>query len=279
MPRTPTDATRFTATHPHISSQPSAFASNPTPSSSPTSQNPSKQPPSRIAHLAGPAPENETPQQKILRLRRAAAAARQTPEHNFDRAVRIGRVWADRVHRVTAWGLIGLTGVCGVVAAVGITDMLVHNRNRRNEWLAQKRLESARDLEVARRDLERGVANEEQVLLINRERVRVEAEEAKKRQPGLFKRVFGGGDEEGKEGEALVRFKDGGGEGEGKGMLGAAEETVQAVEARVQSERRSGERVTEVLRPMGGPLDREAEAATKAVVGTGESWTSWLTGR
>lgn len=31
-------------------------------------------------------------------------------ESQFDQVVRVGRVWADRAHRTTAWGLIGLTG-------------------------------------------------------------------------------------------------------------------------------------------------------------------------
>lgn len=56
------------------------------------------------------APSGETPQQKIARLRAAAAMARTGKESTFDSVVRVGRKWADRAHRVTAYSLIGLTG-------------------------------------------------------------------------------------------------------------------------------------------------------------------------
>lgn len=160
------------------------------------------------------------------------------------------------------------------MAAVGITDMLVHNRNRRNEWLAQKKMESARELAEAKRDMAVGRASEDQILLVNRERVKMEAEDAKKRRPGVFKRVFGGGEAE----EAGEKVRESVVEG-GRAVLGATEEGVQVVEQRVKALGRSGEGVAETVRPIGGPLDREAELASRAVVNTGKSWTSWLTGR
>jgi len=91
MPRSASDATRFTATGPYAAAKtPAASSSIP---------------------IGKAAPRNETPQQKIARLRAAAAQARAGQETGFDKTVRVGRRWADRAHRVTAWSLIGLTGM------------------------------------------------------------------------------------------------------------------------------------------------------------------------
>lgn len=90
MARSASDATRFTATGPTAYTKP---ASN-----------------STIQHLGRGAIPGETPQQKITRLRAAAAAARAGKESNFDRVVRTGRKVADKAHRFTAYTLIGLTG-------------------------------------------------------------------------------------------------------------------------------------------------------------------------
>lgn len=91
MARSASDATRFTATTPTASSKPIA-------------------PSTTIKNLGRGAIPGETPQQKIFRLRAAAAAARAGKESQFDKVVRVGRRWADRAHRATAYSLIGLTG-------------------------------------------------------------------------------------------------------------------------------------------------------------------------
>jgi len=58
-----------------------------------------------------PAPANETPQQKVARLRELARRAKlDKGTSSFDRVVSGGRVWADRLHRITTFGLIGFTG-------------------------------------------------------------------------------------------------------------------------------------------------------------------------
>jgi hypothetical protein len=93
MVRSAKDATRFTATTPYASAKPQGqFTPAP-------------------VHMGQAAPSGETPQQKIARLRAAAARARTGKESNFDAVVRVGRRWADRAHRVTAYSLIGLTGM------------------------------------------------------------------------------------------------------------------------------------------------------------------------
>ena len=275
MPRSPSDATRFTATGPYASSSPNIPSGQQPPSSQPTRG-------SQIS-FGAPAPENETPQQKIARLRAAAAQSRQSREPGVDKMIRIGRSVADRAHRITAISLIGLTVVTGMVATAGITDMLLHNRRRRNEWLAEKQAQSARDLREAQGALARGEASEDQMLLINRERAAREAEEDRRNRPGVWKRatgwLFGGLAKEEQKGGRLGF--GGEGKGEGEVLLGEKEDkgVLQAVEEKVEENRRTGERVEEVLRPLGGPLDRQADAAARSVSQNSKSWSSWITGR
>lgn len=267
MARSSTDATRFTATGPYAASSPS-FSSNPATTSGPQ------------INFGAPAPIGETPQQKIARLRAAAALAKSGAlrETSFDRVVRVGRVWADRAHRVTALGLIGLTVLSTMVAAAGVTDMILHNRRRRTEFLEAQQAKSATDLAAAKVALEAGQVTEDQILLINRDRAAMEAEEAKRNRPGIFKRMTGSlfGDlsaEEQKGGrlgagarEAAITPKE--------EMLGEREDrgVLQAVQEKVEQNRRTGERMEETVRPLGGPLDREAERASSAILSSSKSW-------
>ncbi|CAK1359837.1 hypothetical protein CB0940_05973 [Cercospora beticola] len=277
MARSPSDATRFTATGPYASSTFTSSAPGATTSS-------------RINF--GSAPANETPQQKIQRLRAAAALAKQGRETTFDKTVRIGRVWADRAHRFTALSLIGLTILSGAVATAGVTDMILHNRRKRKEWLAQKQIEHARELAIATQAASQGTATEDQMLLINRERNARQAELEKQNRPGMFKRA------------SNWLFKDLSKEEQKGGRLGAAsasaaaagtiaEKTefaaeevkeearhvLQAVEDKVDQHRRQGEKVPEMLVPAGGPLDRQAQVAVDNATQSGKGWYSWLTGR
>lgn len=276
MPRSPNDATRFTATQPYMASKPSEAAAA---ASNPSTVSPAASSRSQIDF--GTAPPNESAQQKIARLRAAASSARRGKETGFDKAVRVGRVWADRAHRVTAIGLIGLTVVAGVVATAGITDMLMHNRRRRNEWLAEKQAQSAAELLEARKAQSKGIVTEDQMLLINRERAKEAAEEEKRNRPGMFKRagsyLFGGLSQEeqkgGKLGAAVSQAEEKVfGKESQEGVLGQVKE-------QVESRRRAGERVEGIVKPFGGPLDRQAEAAVTAAVDKSKSWTSWAFGQ
>lgn len=96
MPRSASDATRFTSTTPHAAKP---FY--------PASANPGQ------ALGRSTAPAGETPQQKVRRLRAAASRAKEAHLTTFDKVVVNGRVWADRAHRFTALTLIGITGMCG----------------------------------------------------------------------------------------------------------------------------------------------------------------------
>ncbi|KAI5782634.1 hypothetical protein EDC01DRAFT_664348 [Geopyxis carbonaria] len=100
MPRSVADATRFTPTGPHAS---------------------------------------ETPQQRVARLRSAAREAKATREAGtlMDRIVERGRYVADKAHRITALTLIGATVVAGGITVFAITDLMLHNRRKRAERLAE----------------------------------------------------------------------------------------------------------------------------------------------
>lgn len=98
--RSPADATRFTSTGPHASHQFTRSASASTTSPKPSSKLPGGDP--------GAVP-GETPQQRIARLRQAATKAKMENITLMDKLYVHGRVWADRLHRATALGLIGAT--------------------------------------------------------------------------------------------------------------------------------------------------------------------------
>lgn len=166
--------------------------------------------------------------------------------------------------------------------------MLMHNRRRRNEWLAEKQAQSAAELLEARKAKSMGTITEDQMLLINRERVREAAEAEKKNEPGMFKRagsyLWGGLEKEeqkgGKLGAAAAKAEEAA-QPVKEQLLGSNEDpgVLKAVEQKVASHRREGEKVEEIVKPLGGPLDRQAESAANAVASSGKSWTSWLTGR
>ncbi|KAF2167855.1 hypothetical protein M409DRAFT_22002 [Zasmidium cellare ATCC 36951] len=270
MARSPSEATRFTSTGPYAST----FTGNPGATSAGTQID------------FGSAPAGETAQQKIARLRAAAALAKRGNESSFDKTVRVGRKWADRAHRVTALGLVGFTVLSAAVATAGITDMLLHNRRRRNEWLAEKQAESARELAIAKQALDQGRASEDQMLLINRERVAEEAAEAKMNKPGIIKRttswMFGGLSQEEQKGGRLGAAASGSQSASDEvrqissSLADEGKSVLQAVSNNVESHRREGEAVQELINPAGGPLDRRAQAVADAA---SRSWTSWITGR
>jgi hypothetical protein len=92
MARSAADATRFTQTTPHAYSRGAASGTT-----------------INIANASVP-PPNETPQQKVTRLREAARKARLGQESASDRWITSGRRFADRAHKVTVTGLVGLSG-------------------------------------------------------------------------------------------------------------------------------------------------------------------------
>lgn len=144
-------------------------ASRPSSTPSPSAESPPRSTPS----------PNETPQEKVARLRAAARLAReQASSSPLERAIEGGRVWADRAHRFTAFGLILFAGVTVVVAAYGTTSLIAHNRRQKRAWV-ERELDR---LDAARQAFLRGDATAEQLHLLEQERAGDEMEAARKRE-------------------------------------------------------------------------------------------------
>ena len=265
MARSPQEATRFTATGPHVS-RPSGT------SFSPSSPLPGG---SRLRLNANPPPPDETPQQKIARLRAAAALANRRHETRFEKTVRIGRVWADRAHRMTVVTIVGFSILTAVVTAVSVTDAILHNRRRRDEWYAQKRAQRASQLAEAISAADEGTATAEQIQVLNRERAAL----AEKERPGAFQRakewLYKGRSLEERRGGRL-------------GVATAAQESwlaredmglLQGVEAKVEERDAFPQKQGNARVSRGGPLDREAQAMVDQLSNAGSVWRSWATGR
>lgn len=189
---------------------------------------------------------------------------------------------------MTAITLIGFTVVSAVVATAGITDMMLHNRRRREEWFAEKQAESAREFAVAKQAEAHGVATEDQILLINRANVAMQAEAAKQNRPGIFKRAgtwLGLSDEEKKGGrlsQAAASTTESVADAVQEGAASVAQEgrgVLKAVEQKVEENRRHTEHLQQTANPTGGPLDRQAQLAVDSVSSRTRSWTSWIGGR
>src|SRR2546423_6565180 len=98
--------TRFTSTSPYAASKPPASS---TVSYQPPS--PRSQVSTNSSFINGSGSE-ETPKEKVARLRAAARAAKAKQSMSvLDRMIDRGRVWADIGHRVVTYGLIGFTGM------------------------------------------------------------------------------------------------------------------------------------------------------------------------
>src|ERR1700712_3811204 len=78
------------------------------------------------------------------------------------------------------------TAIAGVVVAISLGDMVIYNRRKRNEWYIVQQELHKRDLLAARSAMSQGTANEDQILLINQERLREEADLEKVQKKGMF---------------------------------------------------------------------------------------------
>lgn len=91
MSKSPKESTRFTATGVWAHTRPGGRATT--------------------LQFADPAPKNETPQQKVKRLREAANRAKMAQVTRWDYMYMYGRMAADATHRFTVYGLIFATGM------------------------------------------------------------------------------------------------------------------------------------------------------------------------
>lgn len=184
--------------------------------------------------------------------------------------------------------------------------MILHNRRKRSAFYAEQRsLYATRLLDAIETERSGLPLDEDQTLILNRERARVQAEEAKKERSwgtsikGLF---VGGlkpaddvdihvvpteaeilekiGVSQMKVLEAADGLREGqlagsqaGGESDGL-RQGETRMEGQGVLQAVEEKRREGERELEARGVRGGPLDRVAEEAVEKVAGKG-GWFTW----
>lgn len=194
-----------------------------------------------------------------------------------------------------------MTAIASVVVAVSLGDMLVHNRRKRNEWMLVQQELHQRELALARQSLAQGTANEDQMLLINRERAKEEAELIKLNKKGVLARakeaLFSGMDKEEVKGGSFGKLKDGEMRvsaagtvtrpATGEGVLRAVQDTVQEGKERLLEGK---ERLIEgkdyikaeikqhsPAKPViGGPLDQYAQKAASDAASSTKGWTNWV---
>lgn len=112
MSRSAADATRFTATGPYASSKPGAPGSG-APYKLPSFMSKNNSSSSGSNPSQGPAGDpQETPKQKVERLRAQAKASRMAQSTSrFDRFVDTGREVANKAHKVMVYSLITASGM------------------------------------------------------------------------------------------------------------------------------------------------------------------------
>ncbi|QDS75587.1 hypothetical protein FKW77_006221 [Venturia effusa] len=258
-------------------------ATSPVATAKPTPKN------TRIA-IGGPAPPGETPLQKVARLREAARKAKAANESPAERLIEKGRLWADRAHRFTTLSLIGFTAIAGVVVAISLGDMIVYNRRKRNEWYVVQQELHKRDLLAARAAMSEGTANEDQILLLNQERLREEAEAEKLQKKGMFAKakesIFGTEKKEEKRGGTMgitgitgITGRDT--QKEDLGVVKAVQEKVAEGKEKVKSldVRPADQNAVQAHAPKtisGGPLDQIAEKVAESASKTTKSWADWI---
>ena len=173
--------------------------------------------------------------------------------------------------------------------------MIIYNRRKRNAFYAEQRIYLKHRLAEAIEAAAKGTADEDQMLLLNRERAADEADAARKARKGVwgsFKALFSteGMKQEETQGGLDVLGEEGlrkmGAEAEASGAAETAQPIKsQGVEvaqgtilAAVEEKRREGEKELEKKSLQGGPLDQIAEQAADATKAKG-GWTSWITSR
>ena len=317
MSRSAADATRFTATSPHAYSKPSTLRSTGvntfSPSSAPRSQTQLPNA-SQTFQFRGSGGPSETPAQKVARLRAQHEASKLGQITTWDKIVIRGRVWADKAHRITTMSLIGFSGkwklrqehylsitnhmvytvICTLVTVFSLGDMVVYNRRKRNAFYAEQRMLLQQRLAEAREAAATGTADEDQTLLLNRERAAEEAEAARKARKGptaYLKALFSTEGLKKEETDSALNhlgeegLRKMGEEASDNGVLvevgaqtrkqsGEPESNQSNILNLVNDQRREGEREAESRGAPGGPLDKVAERTAEAVK-PNKGWNPW----
>ena len=182
--------------------------------------------------------------------------------------------------------------ISGGVAVFSLGDMIIYNRRKRKVFFEEQHMLLQQRLAEARVAAAHGTADEDQMLLLNRERAAEEAEQVRKRKKGLWNAFKGLFNIEGLSEEDRGSKLDLLGE-EGLRKMGTESSEPKSVEGlsapkeekpslgiiqAVEDKRRDGERELQERGMKGGPLDTIAEQAITAGKSKG-GWTSWMTSR
>ncbi|KAL4866377.1 hypothetical protein BDV12DRAFT_187451 [Aspergillus spectabilis] len=263
MSRSAADATRFTATGPYASSKPSTapyklpgFLAN-------SNSN------SKSENNGSDGNRQETPKEKVERLRAQARAARLAQSTSrMDSVVDFGRRFANKAHKGMVYTLITASGICGVLTVYSMVSLTLYNRRQRALWI-EKELQTLQDAKTA---YVNGTAKPEQLELLKKEKigeiVKQKREEEKAQRPwNKAKAYLLGGLKN--EDTPTPKATDVNVESNKLGVLNAlsiaGSEPVQAS--------------LSTPAPAPGQLDTLAENAEAAAKQTTRSWKSWLTGQ
>lgn len=183
-----------------------------------------------------------------------------------------GRLWEKEEQLANGYAV-----VAGSVTVFSLGDMIIYNRRKKREFFAEQQAKHEHELAAARWAMERGMADENQILLLNRERAAVEAEEAKKNRKGIFAStlqfVYGNTEEKAapkKPSEFVEGLKD-----EARGFKEDVQHKASdlGIMKAVEVSRKPQTPVP------GGPLDQIAADAASSAKENTKSWTSWMTNR
>ncbi|KAL6234433.1 hypothetical protein BDW75DRAFT_231190 [Aspergillus navahoensis] len=268
MSRSAADATRFTATGPYASSKPSGapyklpeFLAN----ESKSQNNGSGSGGNR----------QETPKEKVERLRAQARAARLAQSTSrMDTMVEFGRRFANKAHKTMVYTLITASGICGVLTVYSMVSLTLYNRRQRALWI-EKEMQTLRDAQAA---YVAGAATTEQLELLKKEKIgeiyKQKKEEERAQRPwNKVKNYLLGGlkSEETASAEAAAPGAD----GNKPGVL----EALKAAESKLDQAPSTSTAAAPAAPGAPGQLDVLSENAEAAAKQTTRSWKSWLTGR
>ncbi|KAL4946878.1 hypothetical protein BDV06DRAFT_181724 [Aspergillus oleicola] len=277
MSRSAADATRFTATGPYASSKPSS-----TPYKLPgfMAKEGSKSQCKGNGNGNGNGPagnRQETPKEKVERLRAQARAARLAQSTSkMDSMVDFGRRFANKAHKTMVYTLITASGICGVLTVYSMVSLTLYNRRQRALWV-EKELQTLHDAQAA---FVSGTATPDQLELLRKEKigeiVQQKRDQEKAQRPWnrakayLLGGLVGGlKTEETSSSEAPAANV----ESNKPGVLEALNNTAKS---KLSS---AGPSASPAPAPGPGQLDAMAKNAEAAAKETTKSWKSWLTGR
>ncbi|KAL2003117.1 hypothetical protein VTN02DRAFT_4978 [Thermoascus thermophilus] len=270
MSRSATDATRFTATGPYASSKPASPSA--TPYKLPGSLANSKQ-------SSSPAPggRQETPKEKVERLRREARAARIAQSTSkVDQIIEGGRKIANKAHKAMIYTLIAASGVCGALTIYSVVSLTLYNRRQKALWL-DKQLENLQNARIAYAN---GTATPEQLELLRQEKIgeieKQKKEEAKAQRPWNRAKRYLFGDLK-KEDVAVDSSSNAAPEEGNKPGVLEALNAMKLEDSKLDAQAAHAAVSSPQQQP--GQLDQLAENVDTAVKQSTRSWMSWFTGR